>query len=112
MTKGIRIGASLADFMEGTNFAQCHSLHDATQWAACDECGVEYTHHDYLQKVAVYDAAANGTKLVATKFQIHELIYVADLAQDTLDSTGEFSDKGRAAAIRRSIASWEKLLQV
>lgn len=111
MAKGIRIGGTLADFMGGTSFAQDHSSHDAAAWAACDECGVEYTHHDYLQKVAVYNAAANGTSFVATKFQLNELIYVADMCQDTLSNTGEFSDAGRAAAVRRSISSWEKLVK-
>ena len=38
MVKGIRIGASLADFMGGTNFIQSHGDHDAADQLACLEC--------------------------------------------------------------------------
>jgi hypothetical protein len=105
MVKGIRIGASLADFMGGTNFIQSHGDHDAADQLACLECNA-LTAEQYADKVAIWRHAFRGERFVATGFQLQELLYVADMAQDTLSNTGDFADAGRAAGIRRSMDAW------
>lgn len=110
MAKGIRIGGTLADFMEGTDFSQSHYSHEEADRIACYDCQ-ELTAEQYAELRAIYQAASNGTSLVATAFQLAELVHVADMCQDTLANTGDFRDAGRAAAVRRSMNSWEKLLK-
>ena len=108
MNRGILIGATLADFMEGTNFSQSHFSHSEVDRINCYDCQ-ELTPEQYQETRAIYIAASKQTRFVPTDYQLAELMHVADMCQDTLANTGDFKDAGRAATVRRSMDSWAKM---